>query len=149
MNRRHALQRVSALSLAALTRSLGVLSTAAYLGFTAAPDPNGRRIRTTRFSNPVPPEQVGTAKGRSQTVLLDELGRERRIEVTLGPDYGNALLVVGASQYDDAGRVAFRADPYVNYQDPATAYGTTNYYTATGDLGCTVCGCREIGRAHV
>ena len=105
----------------------GVLSTVRYLGFSD-PDPLGRRIVSTHFTDPVAPEHVGDAVGRTSTVFLDELGRPRRTEVALGADYAGETLIVGARTYDGLGRVAFAADPYPASQDAATAYGTTYHF---------------------
>jgi RHS repeat-associated protein len=119
--------------------SLGVLSVTAYAGFDGA-DPNGRHVTTTRFATAVPPGQVANATGRSETLFVDELSRERKIEVTLGTDYANAVIVVGERQYDDYGRITFRADPYSLGQNVATVYGTTYSYSNTGDLSCVIRG---------
>jgi RHS repeat-associated protein len=119
--------------------SLGVMSTASYLGFSGS-DPDGRRVTVTQFTDPVAPANVATTPGRSSTVFLDELGRSRRIEIALGSDYANQVLVVGSRAYDGAGRVVFEADPYPNNQDRDTAYGTSYHFTDTGDLNCVIRG---------
>jgi len=119
--------------------TLGVVSTASYLGFTGS-DPAGRRITDMRFSDPVPPANVAGTAGRTRTVFLDELGRQRRVELALGSDYASQALVVGSRTYDGAGRIIFVADPYPNTQDPSTAYGTTNYFSDMGDLNCVIRG---------
>jgi RHS repeat-associated protein len=119
--------------------TLGVVSAASYLGFSET-DPDGRRVTVTQFSDPVPPANVSTTSGRTRTIFLDELGRERRTEFALGSDYANQILVAGSRAYDGAGRVVFQADPYPNSQDPATAYGTSYYFTDTDDLNCIVRG---------
>jgi RHS repeat-associated protein len=119
--------------------ALGVLSTASYFGFTS-PDPDGRHITSTRYSEPVPQANVSTTKGRSATMFLDELGRERRTEINLGSDYANAVVVTKYRLYDDAGRVAFAADPFEQTQSPSTAYGTSFYFNDAGDLQCMIRG---------
>lgn len=119
--------------------SVKVIATTSYAGFSTA-DPDGRRITETHFTNPVDPANAATAKGQSQTVFLDELGRERRTEVTLGSDYANSSLVIGARAYDEAGRVHFAADPYVKGQNPATVYGTTYFFNSAGALHCLIRG---------
>src|SRR5205085_5657014 len=81
--------------------ALGVLSTASYFGF-AGTDSDGRRISTKSFSDPVTPANVPTTAGRTGTVFLDELGRGRRTELSLGSDYANDVLVVGSRAYDGA-----------------------------------------------
>ena len=85
-------------------------------------------------------QNVATAAGRTGTVFLDELGRERRTELALGSDYANEVLVVGSRTYDGFGRVVFEADPYPKSQDPATAYGTSYHFKNTGDLDCIIRG---------
>jgi RHS repeat-associated protein len=119
--------------------TLGVVSTASYLGFSGS-DPAGRRITDTQFSDPVPPANVAATAGRIGTVFFDELGRKRRIELALGSDYANQILVVGSRTYDGAGRIIFVADPYPNSQDPSIAYGTTNYFSDIGDPMCMIRG---------
>jgi RHS repeat-associated protein len=116
-----------------------VVSTASYLDF-AAPDPDGRRITITQFGDPVAPANVSTASGRSATIFLDELGRKRRMELALGSDYANEVLVADSRAYDAAGRVLFVADPYAKSENPLSAYGTTYHYTDTGDLNCRIRG---------
>jgi YD repeat-containing protein len=114
-----------------------------YLGFAApapAPDPLGRRLVGTRFPDPVAPESVGSAAGRTSTVFLDELGRSRRTEVALGADYAGETLIVGARTYDGLGRVTFAADPYPASQDAATAYGTTYHFKSDGWPDCFIRG---------
>jgi RHS repeat-associated protein len=117
----------------------GVLSTTSYLGFDGA-DPAGRRVSVTGFADPVDPSAVATASARTGVLFLDELGRPRRAEVSLGTDYPDQTLVLGARTYDGMGRVAFAADTFPKSQDPATAYGTTYYFTDTGNLDCAIRG---------
>jgi YD repeat-containing protein len=81
--------------------ALGVVSTTSYLG-DGGGDPAGRRITVTRFTDPVAPANVATARGRSGTMFLDELGRQRRTEVSLGADYSAATLTLGSRLYDPA-----------------------------------------------
>jgi hypothetical protein len=119
--------------------ALGVVSTESYLGFEA-PDPQGRRVVTTRFNLPVPPANVTTARSRAETAFLDELGRSYRKEIALGSDYANDILVAGARTYDGLGRVVFETDPYPQSQASANNYGTTYYFTSTGDVSCWIRG---------
>jgi RHS repeat-associated protein len=119
--------------------SLGVLATTSYQGFSGG-DPLGRRIVSKSFSNPVPPGTEGSAPGLTRTVYLDELGRSRRTELALGPDYGNEVMIAGARTYDGFGRVVFEADPYPASQNGATAYGTTHFFNADGTPWCSIRG---------
>jgi RHS repeat-associated protein len=119
--------------------SLGVLSTISYLGFDTA-DTQGRRVVTTTFSDPVPLGNLNTATGRTATIYLDELGRGRRVEVELGTDYANQVLIAGLRKYDLLGRVAFEADPFPASQDPSTAYGTTFFFNTDGTPSCFIRG---------
>jgi RHS repeat-associated protein len=119
--------------------SPGVLSTMSYLGFSGS-DPLGRRIVTKSFSDPVAPGNLGGAVGRTGTVHLDELGRQRRTEIALGEDYSNQILIVGARTYDELGRVAFKADPFLSTEDAATAYGTTYLFKSDGTPACFIRG---------
>ena len=118
---------------------LGVMSTTTYAGFGGG-DPAGKRITVTRFADPVAPANVATARGRSGTTFLDELGRRRRIELSLGSDYADAKLTVGLRVYDGGGRIAFVADPFSGSFDPADTYGTSYYYKDTGGVDCAVRG---------
>lgn len=120
--------------------TLGVVGTTSYLGFAQADIVQERRVTSVRFPDPVPPANIGTAAGGTETMFLDELGRERRTEVALGADYANEVLVVRARAYDAAGRVAFEADPYPKSQDPMGAYGTSYYFKNTGAPDCNVRG---------
>lgn len=122
--------------------ALGVVSTVNYEGFSGA-DPNGRRILLKEFSDPMPPADVATATGRTATVFLDELGRERRMELALGSDYANEVLVAGSRIYDGLGRVTFEADPYPMSQNAAHAYGTSYHFKNTGDVDCIIRGRRQ------
>ena len=119
--------------------ALGVLSTVSYLGFVGS-DPLGRRVVRKNFTDPVAPASVGAALGRTGTVYLDELGRERRTELALGSDYANQMLIAGARSYDSLGRVAFQADPYPSSQDGATAYGDTYLFQPDGSPSCFIRG---------
>ncbi len=116
----------------------GVVATARYDGDDGV-DPQGRRTTLTRYMDPVPAAALAGAEGRSATTYLDELGRMLRVEVALGPDYGNETLVVGAHAYDAAGRVAFIAEPHAK-SAPASPYGTTYYYKNTGEPDCVIHG---------
>ncbi|MFP2906014.1 RHS repeat-associated core domain-containing protein [Pyxidicoccus sp. 3LFB2] len=119
--------------------STGVLTLTRYLGDSGT-DPLGRRIVGKGFKNPVPPGTEASAPGRTGTVYLDELGRERRTEFELGADYAHALMITGARTYDGFGRVSFLADPYPSTQNGATAYGTSSSFNSDGTLKCTVRG---------
>ena len=118
---------------------LGVLSTVRYDGFSGS-DPNGRRIVAKTFSNPVVPADVPNTAGRTATIFLDELGRERLTELSLGSDYASDTLVLNSRVYDAAGRVAFEADPYARSKSPADFYGTTYHFKNTDDLDCIIRG---------
>jgi RHS repeat-associated protein len=118
---------------------LGVLSTISYEGFSGT-DPNGRRIIAKTFSDPVAPVDAASTAGRTATVFLDELGRKRRTELSLGNDYANESLVLNARVYDLAGRVAFQADPYPLSQASVNPYGTSYHFKNTGDLNCIIRG---------
>jgi RHS repeat-associated protein len=115
----------------------GVLSTMSYLGFSGT-DPLGRRVVKKVFTDPVDPNTLGAAVGRTSTTFLDELGRSQRTELALGADYQNQTLIVGQRTYDRLGRVAFEADPYPSTQSAATAYGTTSFFNTNGTPACTV-----------
>jgi RHS repeat-associated protein len=117
----------------------GIVASAAYEGF-GGPDPQGRRVKVTRYMDPVPPAALPGTVGRSGTMYLDELGRERRTELALGPDYNDESLVVGFRTYDAGGRIAFAATPYPKSQSASDHYGTTYYYKTTGDLDCLIRG---------
>jgi len=119
--------------------TLGVLSTISYLGFLTA-DPLGRRVVTTSYADLVAPNQLDTASGRTATMYLDELGRERRAELALGQDYANAMLITRMRRYDPVGRVAFEADPFPSSQDPSSAYGTTFLFNVDGTPSCFIRG---------
>lgn len=95
----------------------GALSTTSYLGFNGG-DSNGRRVVQRVFTDPVDPTTVSTAIGRSRTVFLDELGRQRRAEVALGTDYASQTLIMGARIYDSLGRVEFEAELYPSSIEP-------------------------------
>ena len=114
----------------------GVLSTVSYLGFSGT-DPLGRRVVKKVFTDPVDPNTLDAAVGRTSTTYLDELGRSQRTEIALGADYQNQTLVVGQRAYDQFGRVAFEADPYPSTQTGA-AYGTTSFFNTNGTPACTV-----------
>src|SRR5207248_2884442 len=117
----------------------GIIATAAYEGF-GGPDPQGRRVTVSRYLDPVSAAALPGAAGRSRTMYLDELGRERRTELALGADYGYDNLVVGFRTYDAGGRIAFAARPYPKSQSASDHYGTTYYYKNTGDLDCVIRG---------
>jgi RHS repeat-associated protein len=117
----------------------GALSHVSYLGFTGS-DPNGRRIIHKVFTDPVNPAIAGTATGRTGTVFLDELGRQRHTEFDLGADYQNQLLIAGRRTYDGLGRLVFEADPHPSTEGFATAYGTTQFFQADGTPSCVVRG---------
>jgi RHS repeat-associated protein len=123
----------------ALGGPLGLLSTVSYEGFSGT-DPTGRRIVVKAFRDPVAPANAASTTGRTATVFLDELGRERRTEVSLGSDYGDDSLVLNARIYDAAGRVAFKADPYPRSQGSANPYGTSYHFKNSGDLDCIIRG---------
>jgi RHS repeat-associated protein len=116
-----------------------VLWTASYLGFDGT-DPLGRRIIGTWFADPVLPGSVATAAGQTNTLYLDELGRQMRAEVALGSDYGGKTVVAGYRRYDGQGRVSFEADPFSSSDDPTAAYGTTYLFNGDGSPSCTVRG---------
>ena len=117
----------------------GVVATAGYEGFDGL-DPQGRRVMVTRYLDPVPAAMLSGAVGRRATMYVDELGRERRTELELGPDYNNERLVIGLRTYDIAGREAFSARPYPKNEEASDHYGTTSYYKNTGDLDCFIRG---------
>jgi len=127
----------------------GVLSAIDYLGFA---DGSGRRIVQKVFTDPVAPENVATATGRTGTVFLDSLGRTLRTEVQLGADYGNKIMIVGGRNYTAFGRVRFEADPFPSDQSwfeaspfPSnrsfsTNYGTTYFFNTDGTPKCSIRG---------
>lgn len=121
--------------------ALGVLSSASYLGFSGA-DPNGRRVVGKVFTDPVAPAEVNTAPGRTATVFLDELGRERRTEIALGSNYSNQTLIAGYRTYDGLGRVLVAAEPFsiASGQALTPTYATTYYFNADGTPSCFVRG---------
>ena len=119
--------------------SPGVLSTLTYIGFSGI-DPLGRRIVSKTFTDPVTPGTEDVAAGYTGTIYLDELGRERRIEVALGEDYGKQTLILSDRSYDTLGRAAFEADPFPSTEDPLTAYGTTAFFRADGTPSCFIRG---------
>lgn len=121
-----------------------VLSTMNYLGFAGA-DPAGRRVTVTRFVDPILPVDVATTTGRSATTYLDELGRERQSELNLGSDYAGEVLVLGARQYDGAGRLVFLAQSYPKTQS-TPPYGSSFFFDDSGDLECIV---QAFGRQSV
>src|SRR5262249_54139153 len=95
--------------------------------------------------DPVPIGSENNAIGRTATTYLDELGRPRRTEASLGADYGNKTLIVGAVQYDALGRVSFAADPYPSTDDGSKAYGTSYFFNPDGSPSCFV---RAKGPQH-
>ncbi|MCW5800976.1 MAG: hypothetical protein KIT31_01075 [Deltaproteobacteria bacterium] len=117
----------------------GVVAQLSYQGFTGG-DALGRRVVTKVFSNPVDPAGVMTAAGRTHTDYFDELGRPRYTRVELGADYGSETLISGARTYDGLGRVVFQSDPYPASESAATAYGTTQYFSADGTPSCVIRG---------
>ncbi len=117
----------------------GVMALYEYVG-TVGNDPAGRRVRVTRFSDPVPATSLGSAGGRSATTYLDELGRERFTEIGLGGDYAQERLVVAERRYDGLGRVSFQADDYPRSANAAAPYGTSFLYDRAGELQCLIRG---------
>lgn len=114
----------------------GLVSTTEYIAFEAGA-PAGRTVATTFFADPVGTPNVGS--GRTTTTMLDELGRVRRIETSLGPDYADRALVVNRS-YDELGRVRFESDPFPTSQDETSVYGTTFHFGSDGQLQCSIRG---------
>jgi RHS repeat-associated protein len=131
--------RTTARTIAPPGSASGIIWSAAYLGFDGT-DPLGRRFVGTAFKDPVPPANLATATGRTTTVFLDELGRQRRAEVALGADYAGQSLDTGYRIYDQQGRVGFEADPFPANATPATAYGTTYLFNTDGTPSCTIRG---------
>lgn len=121
--------------------ALGVLSSASYLGFFGN-DPNGRRVVGKVFTDPVAPAAVSTAPGRTATVFLDELGRERRTEVALGSDYPDQTLIAGYRTYDGLGRVLVAGEPFsvTSGQALTPTYATTYHFNPDGTPSCFVQG---------
>jgi RHS repeat-associated protein len=117
----------------------GALSCTTYEGF-AGGDAQGRRITAKVFTDARPPATACAASGRTTTVYLDELGRERVTHVALGIDYPGITMKVGDRSYDSLGRVLFEADPYPSNQAAATAYGTTRYFRPDGTPLCAIRG---------
>lgn len=125
---------------------LGVLSAASYSGFSGT-DHNGRGVSQKVFTDPVALANVNTAAGRTATVFLDELGRERFTAVLLGSDYPNQTLIVGYRTYDGLGRVLVAGAPFsistgslASGQAIAPSYATTYYFNADGTPSCFVQG---------
>lgn len=118
------------------SRALASLS---YLGF-AGGDPLGRRVVLKQLMDPVDPSKIGVAAGRTKTAYFDELGRSRLTQVSLGADYANETLIMGARNYDALGRVVFESDTYPASQAPNTAYGTTHYFATDGSPLCDIRG---------
>jgi len=113
----------------------GVTSVITYRGF--AGETSGRSVTTTAFATPVDDPQ--TATGRTSTVLLDELGRTRRVVADLGESYNDDTLVMFRS-YDDLGRLHFEADPYPGSEESSPHYGTTYHFASDGALYCSIRG---------
>lgn len=111
----------------------GTLSFTSYHGFSGS-DAQGRRITHKVFTDPVSPQTAVSTPGRTATVYLDELGRQRRTDISLGADYASEKLIVGDRRYDGHGRVVFEADAYPSAQSFDTAYGTTRFFNADGTL---------------
>ena len=126
----------------------GVVSTLAYSGFDGA-SATGRQVTATSYLDPVPEAAMSTAVGKSLTVYLDELGRKRRAELSLGADYNNEALVVGDRTYDEVGRVSFSAEPYLKSQSDTAHFGTTYYFKDNGDLNCAIRGKGGQAFSHV
>jgi RHS repeat-associated protein len=108
------------------------------------PDPPGPLDPKVQYADVwvpfAPAATITSIPGRTTTIFLDELGRERRTEVDLGSDYGNEVLVVGAREYDVLGRVAFEADAYPSSANPSTPYGATYHYKRDGEPACFIRG---------
>ncbi|NVJ19648.1 hypothetical protein HUW62_00135 [Myxococcus sp. AM011] len=119
--------------------ALGVRSTTSFLGFTGG-DPLGWRVVHKSFIDAVPSGTEGSATGQVAIEYLDELGRSRRTEGSLGASYGNDVMISGAKTYDALGRVVFEADPYPASQNGATAYGTTHFFNVDGTPLCVIRG---------
>ena len=119
--------------------NVGALSVASYLGF-AGGDSLGRRVTLKTFADPIAPGAATGAAGRVATTYFDEVGRSRMTQIALGADYGGETLVVDSRSYDLLGRVVFAADPFPLSQNPATAYGTTRYFSADRSLRLSVRG---------
>lgn len=117
----------------------GVVRATAYHGFDGA-DPAGRRVVVTEYRDHKPSGDAANVPSRTVTLHLDEVGRERRAELTLGADYGDERLVVRDRAYDEMGRLAFEAEPYPASADPATVYGTSYHYKRDGEIACLVRG---------
>ncbi|MBK7862262.1 MAG: hypothetical protein IPJ65_27375 [Archangiaceae bacterium] len=117
----------------------GVIAAFKYVGFEGGAT-SGRKIEQTVFTDLVPVKDVTTATGQVSTTLLDELGRTRRTEVSLGADYAGEKIISGSRTYDSTGRLAYEADPFPASQNPLTAYGTSHHYTPDGFTTCTVRG---------
>jgi RHS repeat-associated protein len=119
---------------------VGARSSTTYAGY-AGGDPLGRRVIIKSFLDPVDPTSAAVAAGRTSTVYLDELGRQRLAQIGLGADYANETLIMGARIYDSYGRVVFEAYPYLASENPNTAYGTTRFFEIDGSL-------RMLTRGH-
>jgi RHS repeat-associated protein len=124
----------------------GALAAWSYLGF-AVGQPGGRRIVQTVFPDPVAPASVDTTAGRTGTVFLDQLGRERRTEVALGADYAHQTLVLNERSYDRLGRVRFEADPYLSTE--GALYGTNYHFNIDGTPSCFIRGRGLLGFSKV
>jgi RHS repeat-associated protein len=116
----------------------GIIGTTRFDGFDGA-DPLGPRISMTHFQDPVPAAMLTTAQGHTATMYLDEMQRPRLTELELGADYANEKLILASRTFDDAGRVAFEAQPYPA-SEASPHYGSTYYYKNTGDLDCVILG---------
>ena len=114
--------------------AVGVLAVTSYVGFA---DDSGRRVLTTTFDDAVDPALLGTSKGHATTTYLDEVGRSRRTESSLGDDYAGATMV-SYRTFDPFGRVAFASDPFASTDDPVAAFGASNYFNDDGTPKCSV-----------
>jgi RHS repeat-associated protein len=125
----------------------GVVSSANYQGFDGL-SATGRQVTVTQYPDPVAPNALLTAVGRTSTSFLDELGRVRRYEKPLGADYANERLIVHDRMYDEVGRLSFEAEPYAASQ-VTDHFGTSYFYDDNGELNCLLKGVGVQPYSHV
>jgi RHS repeat-associated protein len=128
--------------------AVGALSSTSFVGFGVG-QTGPRKIIATEFTDAVPLSSVGTATGLTSTTVLDDMGRQSEIDVNLGGDYGNQIVVMGRRVYDtNIGRLVYEADPYPSSQSSSTAYGTSLYYNIDGTPYCKLRGNGQQNRPH-
>ena len=131
------LDRVTMTTITPPVGARGALSVTTYAGF-AKGESGPRSVVHKTFTDPVATDQTAAATGRIATMFLDALGREARVDVQLGADYQNQIVIADQRSYDVLGRVAYQADPYLSSQNPV--YATSRYFNDDGTPDCVVRG---------